>query len=461
MRRKAFCAAYLLLAFLLAGAKPYALEERFFRDIQSKKPAVETPAHVPELFTFRPSKGARAAYYTYPIKKINGAWAMAYKDLIHLVGKDRISYLPEDKIITFNQINRVYMAVDKAAVIRQSGRAEAEAYPTFEGDVLYVPLVFSLKEMGYTVNISGDESRMLIVPPRERSKVVPDRAVKVGSISPYRDGTMATEIFDTNGTRLIGWGEKVPGGLGSFFYIDEKQSVRYTGNLALEAPADYDEEAKAALAVDGRRIVIYSFDKGSRRIYPVPYAMEGAKNFRYDRGRVYFQRPGGIYAYEPKSKVLKRVVDREAEAFEARNGRVIYRFDGELYLHEEDREDIPLDSRAKEAALSASSILLNDEDLGLVTVLDADTLDVKASMAYDKSKRCSVKLMGDRYLALGQGNAVELRDLDSDMAYFLDMVNIEDTLKGRRVLWLYNGNVLKGYVYGDGVKIAQTITVHP
>ena len=253
----------------------------------------------------------------------------------------------------------------------------------------------------------------------------------------------------------------MPGGLGSFFYIDEKQSVRYTGNLALEAPADYDEEAKAALAVDGRRIVIYSFDKGSRRIYPVPYAMEGAKNFRYDRGRVYFQRPGGIYAYEPKSKVLKRVVDREAEAFEARNGRVIYRFDGELYLHEEDREDIPLDSRAKEAALSASSILLNDEDLGLVTVLDADTLDVKASMAYDKSKRCSVKLMGDRYLALGQGNAVELRDLDSDMAYFLDMVNIEDTLKGRRVLWLYNGNVLKGYVYGDGVKIAQTITVHP
>ncbi|MFR6436918.1 MAG: hypothetical protein ACLUOC_03380, partial [Peptoniphilaceae bacterium] len=129
--------------------------------------------------------------------------------------------------------------------------------------------------------------------------------------------------------------------------------------------------------------------------------------------------------------------------------------------HEEDREDIPLGSRAEEAALSASSILLNDEDLGLVTVLDADTLDVKASMAYDKSKRCSVKLMGDRYLALGQGNAVALRDLDSDMAYFLDMANIEDTLKGRRVLWLYNGNVLKGYVYGDGVKIAQTITVHP
>ena len=43
MRRKALCAACLLLAFLLAGAKPYALEERFFRDIQSKKPAVETP----------------------------------------------------------------------------------------------------------------------------------------------------------------------------------------------------------------------------------------------------------------------------------------------------------------------------------------------------------------------------------------------------------------------------------
>ena len=129
MRRKAFCAAYLLLAFLLAGAKPYALEERFFRDIQSKKPAVETPAHVPELFTFRPSKGARAAYYTYPIKKINGAWAMAYKDLIHLVGKDRISYLPEDKIITFNQINRVYMAVDKAAVIRQSAERRRKPIP--------------------------------------------------------------------------------------------------------------------------------------------------------------------------------------------------------------------------------------------------------------------------------------------------------------------------------------------
>ena len=111
--------------------------------------------------------------------------------------------------------------------------------------------------------------------------------------------------------------------------------------------------------------------------------------------------------------------------------------------------------------MSASSILLNDEDLGLVTVLDRDSLEVRASMAYDKAKRCSVMLMDNRYLALGQGASVKLRDLDSDMAYFLDMVNIEDTLKGRRVLWLYNGNVLKGYVYGDGRKIAQTITVHP
>ena len=461
MRRKALCAACLLFAFLLAGAKPYALEERYFRGIQSKKPAVETPTHVPELLKFRSSTGARAVYYAYPIKKINGAWAMAYKDFIHLVGKERVSYLSEEKILTLNQINRVYMAVDKAAVVRQSGRAEAEAYPTFDGDVLYVPLVFTLKEMGYTVNISGDGWRMLIVPPKEKRKVVPDRAVKVGSISPYRDGTMATKIFDLNGSRLRGWGEKVPDGMGSFFYIDEKQGIRFIGNLALEAPLDYDEEAKAAFTIDGHRIVIYSFDKGSRMTYPVPYAMEGSNNFCYDRGRVYFQRAGGIYAYQPKSKVLKRVVDREAEDFDVQNGRLIYRLDGELYLHEEDREDIPLHSRAEEARLSASSILLNDEDLGLVTVLDRDSLEVRASMAYDKAKRCSVVLMDDRYLALGQGTSVKLRDLDSDMAYFLDMVNIEDTLKGRRVLWLYNGNVLKGYVYGDGVKIAQTITVHP
>lgn len=461
MRRKVLCVLCFFLAFLLAGAKPYALEERFFRDIQSKKPAVETPVEGVEILKFHPSKGATAVYYTYPIKKINGAWAMAYKDIVRLVGDKRIDYLPGEKIITINQINRVYMAVDKAAVIRRSGQSEAEAYPTFKGDVLYVPLVFSLKEMGYTVNLSDDGSRMLIVEPKEKAKVVPERSVKVGSIAPYRDGTMATELFDVNGTRLMGWGEKVPGGMGSFFYINEKQTLRYTGDLALEAPSDYDEEAKAALAVDGQQIMIYSLEKGTRKIYPVPYAMEGAKNFRYDRGRVYFQKFGGIYAYEPKTKVLKRVVDGDLDEFDVQNGRVVYRLGGELFLHEEDREERPLDSRAETVELSASYLLLDDRDLGLVTVIDGDSLKVKASMAYDKSKDCSVKLMGDRYLALGQGSRISLKDLDSDMAYYLDMVNIEDTLKGRRVLWLYNGNVLKGYVYGDGVKIAQTITVHP
>lgn len=461
MRRKALCVALFFLAFLLAGAKPYALEERFFRDIQSKKPTVETPADVPELLKFHPSKGVVAVYYTHPIKKINGAWAMAYKDLLHLVGEKDMNYLPEEKILTMNQINRVYMAVDKAAVIRRSGRAEAETYPTFEGNVLYVPLVFSLKEMGYTVNRSDDGSRMLIVPPKEKAKVVPDRAVKVGSIAPYRDGTMATAIYDVSGTRLMGWGEKVPGGMGSFFYINEKQTLRYTGDLALEAPSDYDEEAKAALAVDGQRIIIDSLEKGTRKIYPVPYAMKGAKNFRYDRGRVYFQRPGGIYAYDPKLKMLKRVVDREAQDYDVQNSRVVYRLGGELFLHEEDREDRSLDSQADAVQLSASYLLLDDRDLGLVTVIDWDSFQVRASMAYDKGKRCSIKLMGDRYLTLGQGMRVNLMDLDSDTAYYLDMVTIDDTLKGRRVLWLYNGSVLKGYIYGDGAKIAQTVTVHP
>lgn len=460
MKRKALLAACFLLAFLVA-AKPYSTEEKFFRDIPSKKPVVETPTHVPELYIFRRSKGAVPVHYTYPVKKINGDWALAYKDFIRLVGEKRMGYFPEEKIITINQINRIYMAADKAVVVRPSGRAEAASYPTFDGDALYVPLVFTLKEMGYGINLSDDGSRLLILPPEDQAKVVPDRAVKVGSISPYRDGTMATEIYDISTTQIRGWGEKVPGGMGSFFQINEKQSIRFIGDLALDAPAYYDDETKSALAVDGQRLVIYSLDKMTRKSYPLPYAMEGAERICYDRGHVYFQRPGGIYAYSPKSKVLKRVVDRDTEDFDVQDGRIIYRRGGVLFIHEDDREDRPLDSKAAHFSLSASYILLDDGDLGLVTILDRDTLQAVSFAAYDKNKGHSVKLMGDRYLAFGQGRLVQLKDLDSDATYLLDMVNIEDTLKGRRVLWLYNGSVLKGYVYGDGRKIAQTITVHP
>ena len=88
-------------------------------------------------------------------------------------------------------------------------------------------------------------------------------------------------------------------------------------------------------------------------------------------------------------------------------------------------------------------------------------MKVLCSLAYDAGKNHSVKLMNDRYLALGQGNTLKLKDLDDSNHRVLDMVNIEDTLRGRRVLWLYNGNIVKGYVYGDGVKIAQCVTIRP
>ena len=96
-----------------------------------------------------------------------------------------------------------------------------------------------------------------------------------------------------------------------------------------------------------------------------------------------------------------------------------------------------------------------------MSILSVEDLKVVHSLAYDAGKNHSVKLMNDRYLALGQGNLLKLKDLDSDTHHVLDMVNIDDTLKGRRVLWLYNGNIVKGYVYGDGVKIAQCVTIRP
>ncbi|MDY3119092.1 MAG: stalk domain-containing protein [Peptoniphilus sp.] len=455
--------ASILLAVILMAAKSYSPEERFFRDVKASPPSVETPVVAPEMVRYNPLKSkTEPVYYTYPLKKINGRWAVAFKDMERMVGKKRISYFSDEKIVAINQMNRVVMAVDKPVVIQQSGRIHVEAYPTVEGDVLYVPLVFFLEQMGYTVNVSDDESRMVILPPEEEAKVVPARAVEVGSIHPYRDGSMATMIFDINGTHLWGWGEKVPGGMGSLFQLNDKEALSYRGDLALQAPEDYDEKTKTALARDGRRMFFYPVEKGERKIYSVPYAMKGADRVRLDGDTVYFQTDDGIYAFHPETKVLTRVVSRPVETFDVQEGRVLFRADGRLYLHEgsDGGWRMPEEGVA-DFQLASSYIVTDDRETGLVRVWSIEHRRCVATYAYDTGRGHSIKLLSGRYLALGQGTTVKLRDVMSDTAYDLDMTNIEDTLLGRQVSWLWNGHVLKGYVYGDGAKIAQSITVHP
>lgn len=462
-RRRALWVLGVFLALFLVSAKPFPPGTHFFGDIKKAKPEVASPKTVPEILRVEPAEDQVVpVYYTHPLKMVNGEWAMAYRDLVHLVGEKRISYLPDEEIITINQIDRIYMAVDRAAVIGGSGPTEVRAYPTYIDDVLYVPLFFCLEHMGYTANLTDDGSALLIVPPPDKVKVVPERAVKVGSIHPYRDGTMATTVLDMNGMDLWAWGEKVPRGMGSFFRLNEKQTAGFIGDLAFESPQDYDEKSKCALAVDGNRTFIYPLDKGRRRIYPMPYAMNEAKKFRYDEGGIYFQKDDGIYVFYPKTKTLKRVVDGAAEDFDVQGGRVLFKSEGQLYLQDADGLPRSIDTRSGvRFKLSDSYVLLDDEEMGLVSILSAEDLKTVHSLAYRAGKSHSVKLMNDRYLALGQGNLLKLKDLDSDTHDVLDMVNIDDTLKGRRVLWLYNGNIVKGYVYGDGVKIAQCVTIRP
>ena len=462
-RRRALWVLGVFLALFLVAAKPFPPETQFFREMKKAKPEVASPKTVPEILRFEPAEDQVVpVYYTHPLKMVNGEWAMAYRDLVHLVGKKRISFLPDEGIITINQIDRIYMAVDRAAVISGAGPTEVRAYPTYVDDVLYVPLFFCLEHMGYTANLTDNGSALLIVPPQDKVKVVPERAVKVGSIHPYRDGTMATTVLDINGMDLWAWGEKVPRGMGSFFRLNEKQTAGFIGDLALESPQDYDETSKCALATGGNRIYIYPLDKGRRRIYAMPYAMNEAKRFRYDEGGIYFQKDDGIYVFYPKTKTLKRVVDRAVDDFDVQGGRVLFKAEGQLYLQDADGLPRSIDTRSGASfKLSDSYVLLDDEELGLVSILSAEDLKVVHSLAYRAGKSHSVKLMNDRYLALGQGNLLKLKDLDSDTHHVLDMVNIDDTLKGRRVLWLYNGNIVKGYVYGDGVKIAQCVTIRP
>ena len=462
-RRRALWALGVFLALFLVAAKPFSSETQFFREMKKAKPEVTSPETVPEILRFEPADDqVLPVYYTHPLKMVNGRWAIAYRDLVHLVGEKRISYLSDEGIITMNQIDRIYMAVDRAAVIGGSGPTEVRAYPTIVDDELYVPLFFCLEHMGYTANLTDDGSALLIVPPPDKVKVVPERAVKVGSIHPYRDGTMATTVLDMNGMDLWAWGEKVPRGMGSFLRLNEKQTADFVGDLALESPLDYDENSKCALAADDYRIYIYPLDKGRRQIYAMPYAMREAKRFRYDEGGIYFQRDDGIYVFYPKTKTLKRVVDRAVEDFDVQGGRVLFKAEGQLFLQEKDGLLRSIEARSGVSfKLSNSYILLDDEELGLVSILSVEDLKVVHSLAYGAGKSHSVKLMNDRYLALGQGNLLKLKDLDSDTHHVLDMVNIDDTLKGRRVLWLYNGNIVKGYIYGDGVKIAQCVTIRP
>lgn len=462
MRKRLLIAVCLLALLFSTAALPADTGESYFEGIDERPLELSEP-----LWDFSvdlylsPKKGAGTAYLKHPPRKAAGGYMIALEDLQSIVGKDKITYDEEQKVLTVNKINRIQMGLDRPAYIKQSERRAIDLYPTYCEHILYVPLRFLLEEMGYMVNFSPSDESVLVTPPAKKHKIVPLRLIEVDSLSPYVDGRMDEKLLDLSGEDLIGWGEKVPGAMGSFFSILNGGQLQYHRNLFPEEPRDYDRETKSAVAMDKFSIYRYNMEKGSIKKYGIPYSMRKAKDVKLDGEYFYFRTADGIYRFDGGSKDLARILNRAADDFSVSSGRVAYTSDGFLSVHEDDGGWLLPEGNVSRYILSESYLLVDDEERGLVKIYDLESRKIAFTLTYDSSKEHSLRLVGDRYVAIGQGNKVQLLDTNSGTLQFLDLINIEPTIRERRIDWFWNGNSLRGYVYAEGRKIAQCITVHP
>lgn len=462
MKKKLLLVISLLAMLFATAALPVDNGDFYFDGVEEKPLELSEPLWNFSLNLYlSPKKGTGTVYLKHPPRKAEGGYLIALDDLQSIVGKDTVTYDEKEKILSVNKINRVQMGLNRPVYIKQSERRGITIYPTYCGRILYVPLRFLLEELGYTVNFSSTEGNALIIPPASKEKIVPLRQIEVDSLSPYVDGNMATKLLDVSGEDIMGWGEKVPGGMGSFFSVLNNGQLQYRNDLSLEEPRDYDEETKTAVAMDKFALYRYNMGRGSVEKYTIPYSMRKASDVKLDGENFYFKTPQGIYRYDAEKKNLSRVLHRAVESYSVSSGRLAYEIDGFLSVQEDDGGWLLPDGDVRDYILSGSYLVVDDGDMGIVKVYDLNSRKIAYTLAYDLSKNRSLRLVSDRYIAIGQGNKVQLLDLNSGNLRLLDMMNIEPTIRERHIDWLWNGNSLKGYVYAEGKKIAQCITVHP
>ncbi|MDD7363012.1 MAG: stalk domain-containing protein [Peptoniphilus sp.] len=454
----------LLCSLLLTtGAGVSADSAALFDGVKQQSLALERPEAEVSVERFVPkTKETVPVELKHPLRVASGNYFLALSDLQAIVGKDKVTYSRADQIVTIHQINRVQMALDRPAYVKQSGRAKSDVYPTYADGILYVPMRFMLEEMGYTVNASGEGHSIVISPDRAGRKVVALRQIDVDGITPYRDGTMATKIFDVNGADFLAWGEKVPGNLATVYRIGPEGKIRYTRQLALEEPRGYDARTKTAVAMDPFNVYLYRMSTGAVETIPRPYSMKDALDVRSDGDILYFKTPEGIFSYDPNDKSLKKDIDRAVDRYEVSNGRIACLKEGALSVSDARGTWFLPESGDLDFILDDAVLVVDDLDLGLCRVYDLESRRRLTTAFYDRDKPHSLRLVSGRYLALGQENTVRLVDILSNAADDLDLINIEPAIDERRVEWFWNGNVLRGYVDGEGKKIAQNITVrHP
>lgn len=453
--------ALLLLCALsvLLGGSAYPADAAFFEGVEKVRPPAMEEETAALLAFEGEDKEPRAVQTEFPLRNMAGSAMIALEDLQAVAGQKRVHFDPEKEILYLNQINRVAMSVDRPVYTKQSNRALVSVYPTYVDGTLYVPLRFLLEEMGYTVNYAAEKNTILIVPPRKATSVVPLRQIAVAGIEPYREGRMLTEIYDLEGSTILARGDKVPGGLASLFRITEEGNILYSPLCADPVPEDYDAETNTAAAIDGDAIVLYDLLRGKKRTIAIPSMLVGAKQMRIDGDTLYFLTDDGIYSFRESSRAVRRVFDGEADSFDVGGGRILYSRGGRSGLFQGDGAWL-LPETGGEYVLDAPYILSDDTALGIVKVYDMNTRKLISAIPYEQGAVHSVRITGGRYLAVGRGTKVILRDLAGEGKHNLDLLNIAPAVRGRKVIWQWNGNLLKGYVQAEGKKIAQCVTVH-
>lgn len=449
------------LVFIL-GASAESETTALFEEIDPKPLSLHLPEEDVKIERYLPEKKIVARMnLTHPLYRTQGRYMIALSDLKKIVGKDTVSYSEKDRIVTVHQMNRLQMAVDRPVYIRQSDRSTIEVYPTFKGDILYVPMRFFLESMGYTVNFDGAIETVLVARENEMPRIVPLRQIEVDAASPYRDGRMKTAVYDLDGGDFIAWGEKVPGGLGSFFRIDEGSRIAYASRLALVAPEDYEARSGRAVGIDAHTVYLYrAFKGGMKRIDRAVFPRD-ARDLKLDENRLYFKAEEGLFALSIADETLIKCLDGPVKDYAVDRGTVAWTTDDALYVEKDgERIEIPVAGEV-DFLLGESCIVVDEKAKGLVHIYDIGARSPRMTTFYDQSKPLDLRLTERRYVSIAQGEDLRLIDIASNITHRLDLINIEPTIQGRRIAWFWNGGILRGYVEADGAKIAQCITIHP
>ncbi|MDO5301857.1 MAG: copper amine oxidase N-terminal domain-containing protein [Tissierellia bacterium] len=443
-----------LAASLLFTTAFYGLDQssRLFSAILPSQETVHYFQEAPKVYLAQEAiQGSyRQVKLRRPLRAVHGRAMISFEDLEALVDEGKLVWDEATGVVSIQQLNRLFMAVDRNAYLENGRRMPLSEFPTMIGGDLYLPLRFTLEKMGYSVHYGGANEILVVAPHGQEGRIIAASKFKISSIP--------REVRFHGELSLVAVEDGIIYGLGTAA-PQEEVLFRFQGERVQQSKSvstrewDYfhREQGKLYFTTEDQ-MEILDIHRGIISIWDLPQMLMGGRVVYGDRDFAILEKEHSIYRMSLPPGRVEKMGHFPLSDDVAFSGNNLYQSVGGNLIKITGRGSRKVSKKVVSFPTGRGNILwsqgedmvLYEEDRGVLQLLHTPTDTVIFSQLLSTEGESAVTFQG-RYLTVGCGNKVYEFDSLSRESKIFDLSNISGSLEEGEVLWFSQDSEVVGY----------------